>query len=248
MRPQEYVTMRAVEDWHWWYRSLRGLLKQQWNTFVACENPRFADIGCGTGANLACLETTGLRAGLDISRDAVAFCRERGLMATAVGSANALPYAGDAYDAVLSMDVLCHKAVSDREGALREVFRILRPGGVFLLNLPAYQWLHSSHDVAVETNWRPTARIVRKLLENNGFEPLRVTYWNTLFFPALATVRLLRKPWKHRTCGSDLRENASGTLNKALDAFLKAERTLMRYVNLPFGLSVFAVARKPFSC
>ena len=248
MRPQEYVTMRAVEDWHWWYRSLRGLLKHQWNTYVLRENPRFADIGCGTGANLAYLETTGFRAGLDISRDAVAFCRERDLIATAVGAANVLPYADDAFDVALSMDVLCHKAVSDREGALREVFRILRPGGLFFLNLPAYQWLHSSHDVAVETNWRPTARIVRNLLEDNGFEPLRVTYWNTLLFPVLAAVRLLRKPWKHRTCGSDLHENANASLNKALEAILKAERTLLRYIDMHFGLSIFAVARKPFKC
>ena len=237
--------MRHVEDWHWWYVGLRGLLKRQWNTHVSRGNPRVGDMGCGTGANLAMLQGEGSCFGLDRSSSAIAFCRERGLSGTVLASVDSIPCPSETFDAVLSMDVLPHKWVRDKQGALTEMARVLKPGGYLFLNLPAYQWLHSSHDVAVEQDWRATASVVRRMLASSGLEPVRITYWNTLLFPGVAVLRLLRKGKKTVESASDFRHTAPTALDSLCGSVLALERLILRYIDLPFGLSVFAVARKP---
>lgn len=245
VKAREYVTMRAVEDWHWWYAGLRALLEQHWNTYVSLENPVTGDIGCGTGATLALLQSSGRCFGLDRSPHAIALCRERGLAPTAVGSVDAIPFPDAFFDVLLSMDVLPHKWVRDREAAMREMARVMKPGAFLFLNLPAYQWLHSSHDVAVEQEWRPAASTVRRMLTGAGLDSVRVTYWNTLLFPVAAAIRLIRKAYRDESSRSDFRRADSTPLDWLCGAVLRIERAALHYVDLPFGLSIFAVARKP---
>lgn len=244
MKPQEYVTIYTVEDWHWWYTGLRDVLKHHWNIYVSHGKIDLADVGCGTGGNMAFIETEGRAYGLDRSPEAIAFCRQRGLTKTIVASADQIPYPNEMFEAVLSLDVLSHRWVQNKQDALNEMARILKPGGYLFLNLPAYQWLHSSHDVAVEQDWRATASQVRQMLTVSGLEIDRVTYWNTLLFPAFALLRLMRKRKKGNPSSSDLGPTKKTGLDFICTMFLRLERYLMRRIDLPFGLSVFAVAHK----
>jgi len=249
MRKDEYARMFDVEDRHWWYRGLRALLGDVWRRHAGGGVRAVLDAGCGTGANLAHLSKL-LRpadagggpwfAGMDFSLEAVGFCRSRGLERLAAGSVCDLPYAAESFDALVSCDVLSHASIGDKQRPLREAHRVLRPGGLLLMNVPAYQWLHSSHDVSVQMDRRFTAGEIRRLLRACGFEPVEVFYWNSLLLPAIIPVRLWRK--RFPPAHSDL--DSASTESGLFAAVLAAERVLRRAVALPFGLSVFAVARK----
>lgn len=242
MRIEEYETMFRVEDGHWWYVGLRRILEAFWFRHVSAKRPRVLDAGCGTGANLVALERWARPAGIDLSPHALRFCRQRGLTRTATASTTALPFPSACFDVVLSMDVLQHQAIADTSAALGEIGRVLRPDGVLLINLPAYQWLHSSHDVAVYQDRRFTRGELITILVSNGFEPLETTYWNTLLFPPAATVRLWRK--LRPPDFSDLATAPGPVTNRVCGTLLGLERRLIQVVPLPFGLSVFAAARK----
>ena len=242
MELAEYATMAAAEERHWWYRGLRALIGEAWGAHVRLPRPRLLDVGCGTGANLLALAGRCEPVGLDVAPEAIAWCRRRGLAATTVGSADALPFPAASFDAVLSCDVLSHQRLPDRLRPLREMARVLRPGGVLLLNVPAYRWLLSSHDRAVQMDHRFTRGEVALLLRQAGLAPVRVTYWNTALFPAAAAVRLLRRLTRPPT--SDLDAGSAAAAGSLFEAALAGERRLLRHLDLPFGLSVFAVARK----
>ena len=242
MNTEEYAIMYRVEDRHWWYRGLRELAGAFWEKHVVEERPRVLDAGCGTGGTLAWLEKRARPFGIDFSPEALGFCRQRGLGRLTAGSVTDLPFADSSFDVAFSFDVLYHKSVQDKETALRETARVLRPGGLLFLNLPAYQWLRSSHDVAIHTDHRFTKPEVLELLRANSFQPIEATYWNTLLFPPILLTRLWRKIAP--PASSDLATGSGAVSQRIFGAILAAERQLIRYTPLPFGLSIFVVARR----
>lgn len=244
MRPEEYATLRRVEDEHWWYRQLRRVLRLHLDRFVpAWRESRILDAGCGTGGNLAHLEGAGARVGLDFAPEALAGCRSRGLARLVRGSITALPFADASFDAAISMSVIYHEWVRDPAEAVRELHRVLAPGGVLLLDVPGYPSLTSPHDVAVMTARRFTPPQLRALVEAAGFEVLRVTHWNSLLFPAVWAARRLGLVASGRDF--ETTEAQPGGRNGVLDALMRAEAALLRRVALPIGVSIHCVARKP---
>lgn len=237
MEPAEYDRMRAAESSHWWYRGLRALVRQH----LPANASRVLDAGCGTGAQLADL---GARQGIGIDAAplALAHCRARGLTALAQASVAALPFADNCFDAVVSLDVLYHRAVGDPVVALREYRRVLRPGGVLILNVPAYAWLHSRHDEAIHTGRRFTRGALVRLVQDAGLEIRRATYWNTVLFPAIATLRLVGKA--RAQSRSDLEVPPGPAQQRIGSGALAIERRLLRRMDFPFGLSVFVLASK----
>ena len=235
--------MYRVEDVHWWYRALRSLIRTAWKTHAQTPSGRILDVGCGTGANLAMFNGEAVATGIDYSEAALDRCRQRGLTRLTRADAGSLPFASDSFDGVLMMDVLYHRDVSNIAGALAETERVLGPGGLLLANVPAYQWLYSSHDEAIHTGHRFTRSELVFLLRSAGLEPIRATYWNTFLFPAIALLRLWRRHSSHQ--GSDLEGYSDSPIAPLLQAILAVERAAMRIGNLPFGLSIFAIARKP---
>jgi len=241
MNAAEYAVMFQVEDTHWWYVGMRRL------SGVILGRPglpgRVLDAGCGTGGNLAFLGQYGPVTGLDYSPLALEFSRRRPGARLINGSILSLPFAAESFDLVTSFDVIYHRAVPDDQQAVSEVARVLRPGGRLLLRVPAYDWLRGRHDEAVHTRRRYTARDLRQLLVNAGLHPRRLTYANTLLFP-LALVKRLLEPRGTAQTASDVGP-VPAPLNLAFGLCLALEATWLRWGNLPFGLSVFALAEKP---
>lgn len=236
---EEYACMRAVEDQHWWYRGLHTLVRQA--LAVHCPDARHVlDIGCGTGGMATHLPKATVRAGVDYNPEALSFCRQRGLARLVRADAAFLPFADRSADAAMVLDVLYHKNVPDPAQVLREVRRVLVPGGTVVINVPAYQWLYSSHDVAVHTERRFTRGAINALLREAGFEVVASSYWNTLLFPPICAVRLLRRWVPPGT--SDVKAG-NPLVNRILTAMLALERTGMKCFSLPFGVSIFVVAR-----
>jgi SAM-dependent methyltransferase len=248
MRQDEYAAMYAVEDEHWWYVGMRrvadALLERRFNGQRG--SLRILDAGCGTGGNSAHLRAYGSVTGIDYSADALTFARERPGLRLARASVETLPFADASFDLVLSNDVLCHLGVASDLTALREFTRVLRPGGVLFLQLPAYQWLRSHHDEAVHTGHRYSAAEVRQLVTDGGLRVRRITYANSLLLPAAAAWRAINRffPGSPTAERSDVRPIAA-PVNRLMRNVLGLEAPIVARRNLPFGLSVIAVAQRP---
>ncbi|WP_235907923.1 class I SAM-dependent methyltransferase [Siccirubricoccus phaeus] len=233
--------MDAAEDGMWWYRSLHG---QVLDALAALGPPEgvLLDAGCGTGGFLARLAAArpGQRAmGLEYFPAAAARAAAKSGAAVAAGSVNALPFAAGSFRTLVSLDVLCHAAV-DPAAALAEFRRVLAPGGRLVLNLPAFEWLHSAHDLRVHNARRYTAAGARTMLAASGFTGIRQHYWNTLLLPLMVLQRkvLARAP-DH---GSDVAPFPPW-LDRSLLAVAGLERRLQRLdLRFPAGGSVLLTA------
>lgn len=246
MKDHEYDVMRAVEDRHWWYAVLRQLVL---NALTHRLPPRgyVLDAGCGTGGLLAFLRDNVRHldiTGIDASEHAVRQCHERGLNTVSHDSVHALPFADEEFDAVLSIDVLYHADVEENL-ALAEMSRVLRPGGVLLLNLPAFECLRGSHDAAVSGVRRYNLCHVRSLLRRHNLQAEMTHYWNAwLFLPLLCWRQWSRmERGRNNAIRSDLKLPPAW-LNRVLTSVGKADALLCQLMRLPFGSSLFAVARK----
>jgi SAM-dependent methyltransferase len=247
VNPAEYRRMYEAEEAQWWYAGMRSISEALLGQALRpAENggPPLAllDAGCGTGANLAHLARFGRAVGIDLSKDALAFCRERGVPA-ARAALLGLPFPNSAFDGVTSFDVIYHAWVTDDRAATREMARVLRPGGLLLVRVPALRVLWGGHDVEVQSRHRYTRRELRALFEDTGLEVLRITYANFFLFPVL----LLRRSLDRLTgrAGSDV-----GFLPAPFEwtfrRLLELEAALVRRgVSLPIGASVMALGRKP---
>lgn len=243
MNADEYRRMAEMEGIQWWYVGMRRIARSLLTPLLPeGHSPRrILDAGCGTGWNLQDLSTFGETHGIDLSPLAVATTRERGGRVSQ-GDLHGLPYADASFDVVTSFDVIYHAWVKDDAHAVRELTRVLRPGGLILLKCPALRILWGAHDEAVHSKHRYTRGEMEGLLRNAGLTVVRSTYANTLLFPVLLTRRFLdRMLGRH---GSDV-ELLPPVLERTFGALLAIEAWLVRGVALPIGASVFAVARKP---
>ena len=105
---------------------------------------RILDVGCGTGANLEMLSEFGEAEGVDVSAEALDFCRARGLENVKQGEAEHLPYEDESFDLVTGLDVVEH--LDDDLAGLKEMRRVLRPDGRALLFVPAFMFLWGVQD------------------------------------------------------------------------------------------------------
>jgi len=247
MQASEYHTMRAVEDTYWWYVGLRTLVVRQAQHMLHKEcSARVLDAGCGTGGAMEVLHQAVAHStlvGVDVSPTAVVFTTQRNVGAVAQASVESLPFAGEVFDLVISLDVLYMKEVDDRR-ALGEFSRVLKPGGSLLVNLPACEFLQGQHDMAMHTGRRYTKSKVRTLLSEVGFAVELLTYWNTTLFPVLALWRPLSRVWANaQQPRSDLKR-LPGLVNRILTWLILGEIAIAPYMPWPFGSSVFGVARK----
>ncbi|MBS1710425.1 MAG: methyltransferase domain-containing protein [Armatimonadetes bacterium] len=242
MNPGEYRKMRDLEDHYWWFVSRRELALSLLDHHVG-DQPLILDVGCGTGAVLTELGRRGTAVGVDLSHDALSFSKSRGLALLVYANAEQLPFADATFDAVVSLDTIEH--VPGHEAAAAEVFRVLKPGGVFVMNVPAFAWLWGPHDIALMHQRRYTRAMVRGLLADSGFTILKLSYSVFLLFPAVVARRLAEKMQ-----GGEPKVKLprfSPFWNRLLLAVMRLEAALFRRMDLPWGSSVVCVAQKPHS-
>jgi SAM-dependent methyltransferase len=247
MLPAEYDTLRANEDTHWWYRVLHHQVTTVLRQRLA-SNANLLDAGCGTGGMLTCLHQhfPALNStGVDDSPFAINHCKARGLTTVRKATVNNLPFTANTFDAVLSLDVLYHRDVNP-ESAMREMVRVLKPDGMLILNLPAFQCLAGSHDQAVGGARRYNFSDVRSLLHQQHLHLALIHYWNAwLFFPLLIWRLFSRScPPASTPARSDLIPLAP-KLNRCFTRLGSLDAALCGQWHIPFGSSIFVVATKP---
>ncbi|MGB7925010.1 MAG: class I SAM-dependent methyltransferase [Pyrinomonadaceae bacterium] len=242
MQQHTYSIMYEVEGTHWWFAGRRRIISgfvEEICRNLKEERPRILDVGCGTGANLELLGRFGEAEGVDVSPDALAFCRARGLENVRHGAAEKLPYEDGAFDLVTALDVVEH--LDDDVAGLREMRRVLRKDGRALLFVPAFMFLWGVQDDVSHHRRRYTLSGLRRVVREAGFEVERATYANISFFAPILAGRLLMRATGLRPASEN---NINiGALNGLLGRVLGAESSLLRRMNFPFGVSALCVAR-----
>jgi SAM-dependent methyltransferase len=235
-----YVAVHLDEDReHWWFRGRRAIVRALLRRVLRPGRVRVLDLGCGSGSMLESLAEFGEAVGMEPDEALVAAGRAAGFDVRR----GALP--GDRVvepgwpDVVLLLDVLEH--LDDEAAALHAVHAMLRPGGLLVIAVPAYDWLWSAHDVVLGHRRRYTARRLRARVEAAGFDVERVGYFNTLLLPAIA----LARAWKRLR--GDARHDLvrpPSPINTALAGILALEAPIVTRVPLPAGASILLVARR----
>lgn len=243
MHESEYQKMYQFEAGHWWFAGRRKMLKHLLQRFLPDRDARVLDVGCGTGHHLLFLRRLGYQhvTGQDLSDVAIAFCRQLGLTDIVQSDAAHMPFSDGQFDALLVADVLEH--LPDDAAALREFWRVLKPGGVVLLTVPAFSFLWSHHDEVLHHYRRYRSRDFVRLAAARRFTLVDWSYFFCFIFPAVVGYRLLAKVFRFdRT--SDL-EATSEPFNTLLKLVSSLETRLFKYVHrLPFGTSLAVVLRK----
>ncbi len=244
MQPDEYLKLAAIEDRMWYFRSLHAHFQRELDAARLPPDAQILDAGCGTGGLVLRLRPLAPHrrwTGLDYSAIACDLARQRLGPAVPIhqGSITALPFADASFDALVTADVLCQ--IDDASPAIAEFARVLRPGGLLVLNVPAYMWMWSYHDDAVHTKHRFNRREIAALLHAQRFTPSRLTHLNALPFP-LAFAK--RKLFRTSRDTSDVKDYPP-LVNKSLGALAAVEHAWLRADgSWAWGTSIFAVARK----
>ena len=249
MQQHTYSIMHQVEETHWWFVGRRKII----GSFIervcvglklrahAGEPLNILDVGCGTGANLEMLSQFGKAEGVDISAEALEFCRERGLQQVKQGAAESLPYESDSFDLVTGLDVVEH--LDDDITGLKEMRRVLRRDGRAVLFVPAFMFLWGVQDDISHHRRRYTMAGLKEAVRKAGFEIERASYVNLSFFAPILFGRLLMRVTGLRPVSEN--NLTIGALNGMMGKLFAAERFLLRHLNFPFGVSIICVTRKP---
>jgi SAM-dependent methyltransferase len=246
MEREQYAIMARREERHWWYAGMRRVaLAVLGSALDGRRGLRILDAGCGTGGTTVELRRFGEVVGVDLAWEALEPARARGLRALARGSIEQLPFGRATFDVATSFEVVYHLGVGSDTCALRELHRVLQPGGVLLLRVPAHDWLRGEHDRLVHTRHRYSRGEVQRKLVDAGFLVDRLTWANSLLFPPAVAKRLLERTNGAPTAAGepDLWQPPR-PINGLLEGLVAVEAlAIPRGVPLPFGLSVLAVAR-----
>lgn len=244
MKKPEYNATYQLEENHWWFVGMRRITAN----LLARQRPKLPhkaqvlDAGCGTGGSFPFLSGYGTVTGVDISRYALHLSLTRGKWPVLQGSVDKLPFADESFDMLTCFDVLSQVPPGADDEALREFSRVLKKDGLFVVRVPAYQWLRSRHDRILGTEQRYNLAEMKRKIAESGFHVETATHVNAILFPLVALWRLIQK-LPLGAARTDLVE-VPGWLNSIFLTILNMEAWLVKRFELPFGLSIMAVARK----
>jgi SAM-dependent methyltransferase len=240
-----YEHIYRVEQAHWWYVGRRRIVFE-WVIKLLADHPLpgVLDVGCGTGFNIEALHATGYEhvVGLDLSSEALSFCRLRGLESLVCGDGANPPLNPESFEVILALDMIEHLA--DDVSALRALGRLLKPGGSLVVFVPAFQFLWGLQDEVSHHYRRYTARELGQKLSLAGLDVVKLSYANMFLFPLILVGRLVLRLFGNRIRGTSENDLHPGWSNGLLQAIFASERFLLRHVDLPFGVSVLCVATK----
>jgi ubiquinone/menaquinone biosynthesis C-methylase UbiE len=247
MQAEDFEQLYKLESTYWWFVAMRRITDTIVRTELEKPNIRILDAGCGTGFNVNYYASSKSRKvfGLDVANEAMHWVKRKGLSTVTQSSITAIPFQSDCFDIVFSFEVITHLECKLHDDAFREMFRVLKPGGSLFLRLPAFMWLWSSHDEAIQAYYRYTRTEVEEKLSRLGCRIEWISYANSFLFPIILLRRFLK--YFGIASGSDVRPfpRGLGWLDCTFRRILESEAKWFRLGRrLPFGLSLICHAKK----
>ena len=235
----------SLEDQHWWFKSRRDILLRLLKT--ANKNSHILEVGCSGGLLLQDLKSKGFQNvyGIDVSGQTINISRSKGLQNVLLMNAVETGFPDECFDIILASDVLEHL---QHDGvALSEWNRLLKPGGLLIIFVPAFSFLWSNHDASNHHYRRYTKAELICALQRAHFQIERCSYWNfTLFFPKSLGNLFGRLISRTNDYSADrfFQHQPSPMVNRFLSSLIRSENMILRMFNLPIGVSVFALSTK----
>lgn len=237
------LSFSDVEHEHWWFVTRRRIVMQAIGDDVS-PGANILEVGCGTGSLLLGLRERFPAAhlsGVEPCEAAVGVARDRGCTVAEGTLEEVASHHDQSVDLLVALDVLEH--CQDDALALAGARGAMRPGARMVLTVPALPSLWSPHDEANQHYRRYTARTLRRAIDESGLELERLTYFNTLLLPLAYVTRLLARISRSSSLSGV--EMPHPLVNATLTALFSLEVGLLRHLDLPLGMSLLAVVRKP---
>lgn len=247
MKREMYDNMYLTDTYHWWFRGKREIILELAKPeLTSGKGVRTIDFGCGCGMMLGELARYGKVSGADFSPLALEYCKEKlgneGDLHQIDLSLPVEPWAN--YDFGIALDILEH--IDNDLLAAQNLYRFIRPGGVCIITVPAYQWLWSTHDENCMHKRRYNKVMLRELLVKAGFHVAFISYYNTFLFPPAMLIRLISKIFRLDQTSSMENEFQDSLLNQILYRIFHLEQKwLCKGRTFPFGLSLIAKVMRP---
>ena len=242
MNVNMYRKFFEIQKQHWWFVTKKEIVLDMIERYLRRKGDiKVLDMGCGSGLMLSALENVGQTFGMDMSDEAISFSKEIFFGQVKKGVLpDQIPYPENFFNLITVLDVIEH--VGQDIDALKALRACLIAGGKAVITVPAYMFLWSGFDEMNEHKRRYTLTELNAKLVQAGFTVERITYYNTLLFPVVLIVRMLNNILK-RDGASDV-DMPSRPLNFMLGKIFGIEKYLLRFMNLPFGVSILAVVSK----
>lgn len=245
MEDSLYRLMAQVEDNHWWFAGRRNVIDAAIRDIIKpAPRATILDVGCGTGGNLSLLSRFGQVSGLEMDAGAVEAAQRRGLGYIHTGKIpGRLSFEENSFDLITMLDVLEH--IENDSEAIGYLRRFLKPGGSFLITVPAFSFLWSSHDTLHHHCRRYHKLQLEKKLAAAGLDVTYSSYFNTWLFPLILMVRMIKSGLKINTDHGDL-GMLPAPFNRLLTLIFSSEKYFVkRKWKLPVGVSIIACGKKP---
>lgn len=247
MHISEYENIYKNEASHFFYVGNHNTVISLLTPFLVGKpktKVKILDAGCGTGLLAKKMKKYGKVIGIDISPEAIKYSKKRNIDVKKA-SITKIPYLKNTFDVVVSIDVLYHQAVKNSQIAINEFYRVLKPGGLLIVKVPAYNWLRGKHDITVHTKHRFTVPEVQFKLKRGGFNNIKTTYFASFLLPIVLIKRLVETFTNSKDGHSDV-ELPNKILNQFFVLLFKIETQILKFTKLPFGLSILGIANKPY--
>ncbi|EKE06755.1 MAG: methyltransferase type 11 [uncultured bacterium] len=242
MEELEYKKMFEIENNHWWFIAKRKLIKILFKRFlqnIESKDLKSLDVGCGTGAVLKFLQDASYKAkGIDFSDTALRYCKSRGLDVQ-YGIATKIPMPDNSFDIITALDVVEH--IEDDKNVIKELYRVLKPGGICIITVPAHMWLWSYHDVSLHHKRRYSKNSLKQLA-NLVSQDFFISWFHMFILIPVTFVRFFGKLLKNNK--SDVGKS-SWLVNFVMSIVYFFELGLFSlFGRIPFGTSLVLVIKK----
>lgn len=240
MEKKAYQDMILQQEIHWWFKARKEIISKVLSTLNLPSNAEILEIGSGMGGNLSMLEKFGNVTAIEMDADAVKYTQEAYKASILQGSLpDNIPNADRKYDVVCLFDVLEH--IDNDVEALESIKKLMKPGGLLILTVPAYQWLFGTHDKFLHHYRRYSRKRLLTQLNSSGLDVIKSGYFNFILFPLVVLVRLfdvLKRSQSPSGYGVP-----SSFVNFMFFNIFRIERFLIPTIFFPMGSSIMAIAK-----